>query len=124
MNIGLLFGSFNPIHTGHLLIANYMVEYTEIDKIWFVVSPQNPFKINDDLLDENLRLQMIELAIADDERFETCDIEFTLPKPSYTTLTLNLKISLGFKYIIFGGSKLPLWCSFSHLLLINLIIEK
>jgi nicotinate-nucleotide adenylyltransferase len=50
MKIGLLFGSFNPIHTGHLLIANYMVEYTELDKIWFVVSPQNPFKVNDELL--------------------------------------------------------------------------
>jgi nicotinate-nucleotide adenylyltransferase len=79
MNIGLLFGSFNPIHVGHLLIANYMVEYTEIDKIWFVVSPQNPFKINDDLLDENLRLQMIELAIADDERFEACDMNLLYP---------------------------------------------
>ncbi len=88
MNIGLLFGSFNPIHTGHLLIANYMVEYTELDKIWFVVSPQNPFKVNDELLDENLRLQMIELAIADDDRFEACNIEFSLPKPNYTSLTL------------------------------------
>ncbi len=89
MNIGLLFGSFNPIHTGHLLIANYMVEYTHLDKIWFVVSPQNPFKTNEYLLDENLRLQMIELAIADDNRFEACNIEFKLPKPNYTYLTLS-----------------------------------
>jgi nicotinate-nucleotide adenylyltransferase len=89
MNIGLLFGSFNPIHTGHLLIANYMVEYTHLDKIWFVVSPQNPFKTNEYLLDENLRLQMTELAIADDDRFEACNIEFKLPKPNYTYLTLS-----------------------------------
>jgi nicotinate-nucleotide adenylyltransferase len=122
MNIGLLFGSFNPIHTGHLLIANYMVEYTEVDKIWFVVSPQNPFKINDDLLDENLRLQMIELAIADDERFETCNIEFTLPKPSYTTLTLT---TLSQKYPehqftpIIGGDNLQsfhLWKDYETIL--------
>jgi nicotinate-nucleotide adenylyltransferase len=89
MKIGLLFGSFNPIHTGHLLIANYMVEYTELDKIWFVVSPQNPFKTNDNLLDENLRLKMIELAIADDNRFEACNIEFGMPKPNFTCLTLK-----------------------------------
>ncbi len=89
MRIGLFFGSFNPIHAGHLLIANYMVDFTNIDKIWFVISPQNPFKINDDLLDENIRLQLLKLAVEDDERFEVCSVEFLLERPSYTINTLN-----------------------------------
>lgn len=122
MNIGLLFGSFNPIHTGHLLIANYMVEYTELDKIWFVVSPQNPFKVNDELLDENLRLKMIEMAIADDSRFEACNIEFGMPKPNYTYLTLT---TLAEKYPehqftpIIGGDNLQsfhLWKNYESIL--------
>lgn len=89
MRIGLFFGSFNPIHSGHLLIANYMVDFTGMDKIWFVISPQNPFKVNDDLLDEKQRLNLLKLAIEDDERFEACDIEFSLERPSYTIHTLN-----------------------------------
>lgn len=89
MRIGLFFGSFNPIHSGHLLIANYMVDFTDMDKIWFVISPQNPFKVNDDLLDEKQRLNLLKLAIEDDERFEACDIEFSLERPSYTIHTLN-----------------------------------
>lgn len=122
MKIGLLFGSFNPIHTGHLLIANYMVEYTELDKIWFVVSPQNPFKVNDDLLDENLRLKMIEMAIADDNRFEACNIEFGMPKPNYTYLTLTTIVE---KYPehqftpIIGGDNLQsfhLWKNYESIL--------
>lgn len=122
MKIGLLFGSFNPIHTGHLLIANYMVEYTELDKIWFVVSPQNPFKANDELLDENLRLKMIEMAIADDNRFEACNIEFGMPKPNYTYLTLT---TLAEKYPehqftpIIGGDNLQsfhLWKNYESIL--------
>ncbi len=89
MRIGLFFGSFNPIHSGHLLIANYMVDFTDMDKIWFVISPQNPFKVNDDLLDEKQRLNLLKLAIEDDKRFEACDIEFSLNRPSYTIHTLN-----------------------------------
>ncbi|MCX8482478.1 MAG: nicotinate (nicotinamide) nucleotide adenylyltransferase [Bacteroidota bacterium] len=89
MRIGLFFGSFNPIHSGHLLIANYMVDFTDMDKIWFVISPQNPFKVNDDLLDEKQRLNLLKLAIEDDTRFEACDIEFSLDRPSYTIHTLN-----------------------------------
>jgi nicotinate-nucleotide adenylyltransferase len=89
MRIGLFFGSFNPIHSGHLLIANYMVDFTDMDKIWFVISPQNPFKVNDDLLDEKQRLNLLKLAIEDDKRFEACDIEFSLDRPSYTIHTLN-----------------------------------
>jgi nicotinate-nucleotide adenylyltransferase len=122
MKIGLLFGSFNPIHTGHLLIANYMVEYTKLDKIWFVVSPQNPFKVNDELLDENLRLKMIEMAISDDDRFEACNIEFGMPKPNYTYLTLT---TLTQKYPeheftpIIGGDNLQsfhLWKNYESIL--------
>ncbi len=108
MQIGLFFGSFNPIHTGHLIIANYMVDYTHLDEIWFVVSPQNPFKANDELLDEKERLNLLQLAIADDPRFRSCDIEMTLPRPSYTYITLehlrNTYPSNNFTLIIGGDN--------------------
>ena len=71
------------------MLANYIVEYTDLDSIWFVVSPQNPFKDKDSLLDDNHRLEMLKMAIQNDERFEVCDIEFDMPKPSYTIDTLN-----------------------------------
>jgi nicotinate-nucleotide adenylyltransferase len=88
MKIGLFFGSFNPVHTGHLLIANYFVQFTRLDKIWFIISPQNPFKANGTLLDEGTRLEMLKLAINGDERFNASDFEFNLPRPSYTVNTL------------------------------------
>lgn len=88
MKIGLFFGSFNPIHTGHMVLANYLVEYTDLDKIWFVVSPQNPFKKKESLLDEKQRLYMVKLALEDDNRFKASDVEFKLTKPSYTINTL------------------------------------
>lgn len=87
--IGLFFGSFNPVHNGHLMLANYIVEYTDLDSIWFVVSPQNPFKQQHSLLDEKQRLMMLELAVNDDSRFKVCDIEFFMPRPSYTIDTLT-----------------------------------
>ena len=87
--IGLFFGSFNPIHNGHLMLANYIVEYTDLDSIWFVVSPQNPFKDESSLLQDRHRFDMLKLAVKDDTRFEVCDIEFDMPKPSYTIDTLN-----------------------------------
>ncbi|MBR4156575.1 MAG: nicotinate-nucleotide adenylyltransferase [Bacteroidales bacterium] len=86
--IGLFFGSFNPVHNGHLMIANYIVEYTDLDSVWFVVSPQNPFKDKKSLLDDHHRRDMLEMAVKNDERFEVCDIEFYMPKPSYTIDTL------------------------------------
>lgn len=86
--IGLFFGSFNPIHNGHLMIANYIVEYTDLDSVWFVVSPQNPFKDKKSLLEDHHRRDMLEMAVNDDSRFEVCDIEFYMPKPSYTIDTL------------------------------------
>jgi nicotinate (nicotinamide) nucleotide adenylyltransferase len=89
MKIGLFFGSFNPIHNGHLAIANYMVEHSGIDRLWFVVSPQNPLKNRIGLLNDQLRLEMVKLAIAGNERIEACDVEFGLPKPSYTIDTLG-----------------------------------
>jgi nicotinate-nucleotide adenylyltransferase len=88
MKIGLFFGSFNPIHIGHLIIANHILNETGLDKIWFVVSPVNPFKIHSDLLHENARLALVNKAIEGDDRFVASDIEFQLPKPSFTINTL------------------------------------
>ena len=89
MRIGLYFGSFNPVHIGHLAIANFMVEFTDIDQLWFIVSPQNPFKKKETLLNDFERYDMVELAIGNDDRFRVSDIEFRLPKPSYTIDTLS-----------------------------------
>jgi nicotinate-nucleotide adenylyltransferase len=88
MKIGLYFGSFNPVHVAHLIIANHILNETEIEKIWFVVSPQNPFKSESSLLNEYHRLHLVRLATEDDNRIKASDIEFNLPKPSYTSLTL------------------------------------
>jgi nicotinate-nucleotide adenylyltransferase len=86
--IGLYFGSFNPVHIGHLVIANYIVEFTGLDELWFVVSPQNPHKQKANLLNDYDRLEMVQLAVESDHRFKVSDIEFFLPKPSYTIDTL------------------------------------
>lgn len=88
LKVGLYFGSYNPIHIGHLAIANYMVEYTDIDQLWFVVSPQNPFKKKTNLLDDYNRLELVNRAVEGDDRLRASNIEFTLPKPSYTVDTL------------------------------------
>ena len=88
MHIGLYFGSFNPIHIGHLIIANHILNEAEVEKIWFVVSPQNPFKESNSLLNEYDRLHLVRLAVQDDNRIRCSDIEFTLSKPSYTSNTM------------------------------------
>jgi len=88
MITGLYFGSFNPIHIGHLAIANFMVEFSELEQLWFVVSPQNPLKEKKSLLQDYHRLEMVRLAVEDDDRFRASDIEFKLPTPSYTIDTL------------------------------------
>ena len=88
MKIGLYFGSFNPIHAAHLIIANHILNETDIEKIWFIVSPQNPFKVESNLLNEYHRLHLVRLATEDDNRIKPSDIEFGLPKPSYTINTL------------------------------------
>lgn len=85
---GLFFGSFNPVHIGHMAIANYIAEYSSLKEIWFIVSPHNPLKNKSSLLKDRDRLYMTELAIGDDLRFRVSDIEFTLPQPSYTIDTL------------------------------------
>lgn len=85
---GLYFGSFNPIHIGHLAIANYFVEFAELDELWFVVSPQNPLKQKSSLLADYHRLELVNKAIADYPKFKASNIEFGLSKPSYTTDTL------------------------------------
>ncbi|MGV3760926.1 nicotinate (nicotinamide) nucleotide adenylyltransferase [Parapedobacter sp.] len=87
--IGLFFGSFNPIHTGHLIIANYMANYTELDEVWLVVTPHNPLKKKDSLINQYDRLEMVNLAIEKAENIRSCTIEFSLPQPSYTIDTLT-----------------------------------
>jgi nicotinate-nucleotide adenylyltransferase len=85
---GLFFGSFNPIHQGHLMIANYMVEFTDISQVWFIVSPHNPLKEKASLLADHHRLALANIAVEDDPRFRASNIEFHLPQPSYTIDTL------------------------------------
>ena len=88
MKVGLYFGSFNPIHTGHLIIANHILNETDLKKVWFMVSPQNPFKTSNSLLNEYDRFHLVQKAIEGDLRMKASDIEFSLPKPSYTVATL------------------------------------
>jgi nicotinate-nucleotide adenylyltransferase len=88
MKIGLYFGSFNPIHHGHLVIANFILQHAHLDQIWFVVSPQNPLKRSASLLNEYHRLHLVRLAVEGETRLKASDIEFKLPKPSYTVDTL------------------------------------
>ena len=90
MKKGLLFGSFNPIHSGHLQIATFFLDQTDLEDIWFVVSPQNPLKENRTLLDPNHRLELVNLAIESNKHMICSDIEMTLPMPSYTIDTLDL----------------------------------
>ena len=88
MHIGLYFGSFNPIHIGHLIVANHVIEYTDINKVWFVVSPHNPLKDSHSLLNEHDRLHLVNIAIEGNPKFRASSVEFQLPKPSYTIDTL------------------------------------
>lgn len=88
MKTGLYFGSFNPIHIGHMAIANFMIEFSELEQLWFVVSPHNPLKEKKTLLKDYHRLEMVQLAVEGDDRFRASDIEFKLPTPSYTIDTL------------------------------------
>lgn len=107
--IGLYFGTFNPIHIGHLVIANHMANYTDLDEVWFVVSPHNPFKNKNNLLDDYARLELVHRAVEDYDQLRVTDIEFGLPQPSYTVNTL---VNLNEKYpkhhfsLIMGGDNL------------------
>jgi nicotinate-nucleotide adenylyltransferase len=88
MDIGLYFGSFNPIHTGHLIIAQHFLNETPLRQVWFVVTPQNPFKASSSLLNEYQRLHLVHLGIGDNPGLKASDVEFHLPRPSYTSVTL------------------------------------
>lgn len=92
MKIGLYFGSFNPIHIGHLIIANHVADTTDLQKVWFVVSPQNPLKQSASLLNEYDRLHLINISIEGENKLRTSNVEFGLPKPSYTVDTLTYLI--------------------------------
>lgn len=89
LKTGIFSGSFNPIHIGHLALANYLCEYEALDEVWFMVTPQNPLKTQDDLWSDNLRLELVEVAIKDYPRFRASDFEFRLPRPSYSVHTLR-----------------------------------
>jgi nicotinate-nucleotide adenylyltransferase len=88
MKIGLYFGTFNPIHIGHLVIANHLAEYSDLNQIWFVVTPQSPFKIKQSMLDNYQRLEMVYRATKEYDKLKPSDIEFNLPQPNYTVNTL------------------------------------
>lgn len=88
MRVGLYFGSFNPVHVGHLIIATHVINNTELQQVWFVVSPQNPFKKSATLLNANQRLNMVRLAIEGETKLKASNVEFKLPIPSYTIDTL------------------------------------
>jgi nicotinate-nucleotide adenylyltransferase len=109
LKIGLFFGSFNPVHIGHLIIANVMQDQTDLDEVWFVVSPQNPFKAQKSLLHEFDRLRMVELAIADHFYLKVTDVEFHMPRPSYTIDTLTYLTDKNPKHefrVVMGGDNL------------------
>lgn len=95
MNIGLYFGSFNPIHIGHLIIANHMVEHSDLDQVWFVVTPHNPHKQKNTLLADHHRLAMVNIVLEDYPKLKSSNIEFNLTQPSYTVNTL---VHIGEKY--------------------------
>ncbi|MDB5209541.1 MAG: nicotinate-nucleotide adenylyltransferase [Sediminibacterium sp.] len=122
MKIGLYFGSFNPIHTGHLIVASYVANHTEMQQVWFIVSPQNPLKPSSVLLNEYHRLHLVRLAVEDDLRLKASEVEFKLPRPSFTIDTLTY---LQEKYpqhefsIIMGSDSfqnLPKWKNFELLI--------
>jgi nicotinate-nucleotide adenylyltransferase len=113
MKVGLFFGSFNPIHIGHLIIANTICEAAKLDEVWFVVSPHNPFKEQKDLAPIDLRMQWIEKSVADNPKLIPSGIELDLPIPSYSYQTLNFLKSDQNKYHLIMGSdtflSLPIW---------------
>ncbi len=89
MKVGLFFGTFNPIHVGHLIVANHLAEYSDLDQVWLVVTPHSPFKNKGSLLADHQRLEMVYLATEDYDKLKHCDVEFKLPQPNYSINTLQ-----------------------------------
>ncbi|MDR2954031.1 MAG: nicotinate-nucleotide adenylyltransferase [Prevotella sp.] len=124
MKIGIFSGSFNPIHMGHLILANYISEFTDIEEVWFVVSPQSPLKSKSELSNEHIRLEMVTLALEKYPRLKASDFEFHLPRPSYTINTLD---ALQEKYpehiftLIIGADN---WSTFENWKEHDIILEK
>jgi len=122
MKVGLLFGSFNPVHTGHLILGNYMAYNTDLSAVWYVVSPQNPFKESKNLLHEFDRLHMVSLAIDRNNRLGISDIEFKMPRPSYTidTLTYLQDKYPGYEFVLIIGednlASFPKWKNYEQIL--------
>jgi nicotinate-nucleotide adenylyltransferase len=106
MKIGLFFGSFNPVHVGHMIIANFMATQTDLDQVWMIVSPQNPLKDKKTLAKERTRYNLVQLAIGENSKIKASDIEFKLPKPSYTidTLTYLKEKKAENEYVLIMGS--------------------
>lgn len=124
MKTGLYFGSFNPIHIGHMAIANFIIEFSDLEQLWFVVSPQNPLKEKKTLLKDYHRLEMVQLAVEDDDRFRASDIEFKLPTPSYTidTLVYLEEKNPGHEFqLVMGADGLRTFHKWKHA---NLIVKK
>jgi nicotinate-nucleotide adenylyltransferase len=120
--IGIYSGSFNPIHTGHQKLAEYLIEYQIVDEVWFIVSPCNPLKRQEEVIDEYIRLDMLMLAIKDQKNFKASDIEFTMPVPSYSIDTLHELTSIypTFQFLLIIGSDNALafnqWKDFKQIL--------
>lgn len=108
--VGLLFGSFNPVHTGHLILAEYFATRTDLAEVWLVVSPQSPFKVGEELLPDTARLALLQLAVADNPHLRAEAIELSLPRPSYTIATLDAlrERHPDFEFVLLmGGDNLP-----------------
>ena len=122
MKVGLFFGTFNPIHIGHLVIANHMAEYTDLDQVWLVVTPHNPLKKKSTLLDDYQRLEMVHMSVKNHSKISVCDIEFCLKRPSYTSHTLAYlieKYPLNNFALIVGQDSLETldkWKDYEHIL--------
>ena len=120
--IGLFFGSFNPIHIGHLILGNYILENSDMEELWFVVSPQNPFKDKKSLLNDHNRLDMVQLAVKNYPKMRASNVEFSLPKPSYTidTLTYLKEKYPQYSFALIMGEdnldSLPKWKNFEKLI--------
>lgn len=123
MKVGLFFGSFNPVHTGHLVIAEYLLEFSDLDEIWFVISPQNPLKAKDTLTSDEHRLNMLRLGVPEvNSKLRICEVELGMPRPSYTVDTLKElgKLHPGYTFVVLMGSDsvktLHLWKDYETLI--------